>query len=48
MAVLGAIAIGALVSWRRAVDIARGRPTRRFAAHLSLMGAALFALMVLG
>jgi hypothetical protein len=42
-----AIAIGALVSWRALVTAPPDQSTRRFAARLSLIGAALFALMVL-
>jgi hypothetical protein len=47
LAVMGAIAIGALISWRALSRSPADQPTRRFAARLSLIGAALFALMVL-
>jgi glucose uptake protein GlcU len=41
------IVIGALVSWSAARTHREAESTRRFVAHMSLMAAALFALMVL-
>jgi hypothetical protein len=47
LAVMAAIAIGALVSWRALVRAQPDESTRRFAARLSLIGASLFGLMTL-
>ena len=47
LAALVLIAIGALVSWSAVRAHPEPESTRRFVAHMSLMAAALFALMVL-
>jgi hypothetical protein len=47
LAALVLIVAGALVSWSSLRVRRDARPTRRFVAHMSLMAALLFALMVL-
>ena len=47
IAALVLIAAGALVSWSSLRANPERTPSRRFAAHMSLMAAVLFALMVL-
>jgi hypothetical protein len=47
LVIMTGMAIGAWVSWRALLAAQPAESTRRFAARLSLIGAALFGLMVL-